>query len=368
MKKNIIPFIAAILLFACNNQSDQVLLSADNLPDFNPTLVLMHPTVNNLRTIKKLTEDKVFPLSDTIQILGVFHSSGSYNYDHSVEYIKEQHINNFKLLKVEEVLTPEILYKENILSDTYRSIFSNSKGIIFFGGPDLPPDTYGEETLLLTEITDVHRHYFELSFLFHLLGGSQDSLFVPLLQSKTDYRILGICLGMQSINVATGGTMVQDIPSELYGVSTLEEVLSLDKNMRHRNYFTNFGLDNELIWGHFHQVKYDSESLFDSLNAFSTNLPFVWSSHHQAIETLGKDILPIAWSMDSKIIEAVLHKKYPNVIGVQFHPEVTSIYDSNAKLKISPNNEAMRSYLDMYPDSGEEFHRAIWSYIGGMYK
>lgn len=368
MKKIIIPFVVAILLFACKTNEDHAIISIDDLSEFNPTVVLMHPTEKNIKTIQSLINDGIFPLPRTTKLLGFYHSSGSYDYNQSVKFINSQGFDNIRLLKVSGVFSLEDIYKSNKLTSTFKEVFNNSKGVIFFGGPDLPPTTYGEETNFLTIIEDTNRHYFELSFLFHLLGGLQDSLFVPLLQSKPDYRILGICLGMQSMNVASGGSMIQDIPSEVYGINTLESVLSLDSNMRHRNYYTNFGVDNNLIWGDFHQVKYDNKSLFDSLNGFSTNLPFVWSSHHQAIENLGKDIYPIAWSLDGKIIEAISHKKYPNVIGVQFHPEVTSIYDAHAKLKISPNNEAIRSYIDMFPDSGEEFHRAFWNNIGGMYK
>jgi hypothetical protein len=61
-------------------------------------------------------------------------------------------------------------------------------------------------------ITDPHRHYLELSFLFHLLGGFQDESFLPLLEERPEYPVLGICLGMQSMNVATGGDMIRIFP------------------------------------------------------------------------------------------------------------------------------------------------------------
>ncbi len=99
--------------------------------------------------------------------------------------------------------------KKYALGDDYRKIFEHSEGTVFFGGPDLPPEVYNEKTSLHTSIYDPYRHYFELSFLFHLLGGYQAEKFEPLLKEDPDYLIYGFCLGMQTMNVATGGTMMQ---------------------------------------------------------------------------------------------------------------------------------------------------------------
>ncbi|PKP47104.1 MAG: hypothetical protein CVT95_06090 [Bacteroidetes bacterium HGW-Bacteroidetes-12] len=361
--------IVVFLLFACKPSDIKVCIEPDDIADFQPTIVLMHPTVKNIETFQKLTGDSIFPVSNGIKVLGIYHKKGSYNYDQSIEFIGDQGITNIKLIGLNETLSPENIYMQNDASSTFKEIFENSKGIIFFGGPDIPPATYGESTGLLTEITDVHRHYLELSFLYHLLGGSQDSLFTPLLQANPDYNILGICLGMQSMNVATGGTMIQDIPTELYGCTTVEDIFRFEDNKRHRNYNTNYGLDDELIWGYFHQIKYVKNSLLDSLNNFSNEFPNVWSSHHQAIETLGKGIVPIAWSMDGKIIEAVLHSDYPNVIGLQFHPEVPSIYDKDYGLPIEPFQTEKKSFIEMFPvEKGEDFHRAFWHFFGDKLK
>ncbi len=68
---------------------------------------------------------------------------------------------------------------------------------------------------LLTRLTDPYRHYFEASFLFHLLGGSQNIDYTPFLEVNKEYTVYAICLGIQTMNIAAGGTMTQDIPSEL---------------------------------------------------------------------------------------------------------------------------------------------------------
>ena len=331
MRRFWLILLVTILLAGCGSHSKKVIIGIDDLPNFKPTIILMHPTVNNLKVFISLTEQGVLPFPKDANVLGVYHTQGAYDYSQSDKFLQDLNNPRFALLAVSGDLKPENIYKHNACSEVFSSIFENSQGILFFGGPDMPPATYENQTNLLTSITDAHRHYVELSFLFHLLGGSQNDNFIPLLESNNEYGILGICLGMQSMNVATGGAMVQDIPTEIYGLTTVEEVLALDENMQHRNYYTNLGVDNDLIWGHFHQIRFGEGGLFESLNGNYNELPFIWSSHHQALSRLGKDIVPIAWSMDDKIIETIKHAKYPNVLGVQFHPEVPSIYDIESK-------------------------------------
>lgn len=67
----------------------------------------------------------------------------------------------------------------------------------FFCGPDIPPAIYGEEQNPLTKVYDPYHHYFEASFIFHLLGGSQNRNYVALLNQKPNYLVHGICLGMK---------------------------------------------------------------------------------------------------------------------------------------------------------------------------
>lgn len=368
MRKYLGVIVSILMLWSCTNNELKILTNADELSDFQPTVVLMHPTVSNIKTFLELTENSVFPLSDSLRVLGVYHINGAYNYGLSKTFLKELGEERFKLLKIEGELNPDNLYAENDCSNAFGEIFSNSKGIIFFGGPDMPAATYGSQTNLLTSITDAHRHYVELSFLYHLLGGFQNEDYKPLLEGQPDYPIVGICLGMQSMNVAAGGTMYQDIPTELYGLKTVEEVLAQEQNAQHRNYHSSFGTDNELTWGHFHQIKFEEKSFLDTLNSFAEEFPYVWSSHHQALNVLGKNIVPIAWSIDGKIVEAVKHSKYPHVLGVQFHPEVPAIYNTEIKIKILPLETDSKSYIELYPSQkGEDFHRTFWRTVGFWY-
>jgi putative glutamine amidotransferase len=353
--------VAVVILFStgCNNEKNEALQSKNSI-------VVMHPTVKNVQTILELIDLGVFPLPSGYSIVGVYHKKGSYDYSKTADYLNKNGIKRVRLVSVGADLNINNIYAQNGCSVLFDSLFRTSKGILFLGGPDLPPATYGMPTNLLTEITDLNRHYLELSFLFHLMGGIQDTLFRPLMAQKVNYPVLGICLGMQSMNVATGGTMIQDIPTEIYGKSTLEQVLAMDSQQQHRNYFTNYGVDDNLIWGHLHQIRVEKQSIVDSLMASDVE-PFVWSSHHQCIDNLGSGLKPIAWSMDGEIIESVVHMNYPNVLGVQFHPEIPLLYKSNETLYRVPNEENPISYLSLYSgDKGENFHRAVWNHFAEL--
>jgi putative glutamine amidotransferase len=331
-------------------------------------LLLMHPTTNNIRTINYLITEGIFPLPENYHILGVYHQSSTYNFELSQACINELELTRFSLLGIGQTLTKDMLFQANSLTDTFRLLFEQSEGAIFMGGPDMVPAAYGEPVNLLTVIEDAHRHFFELSFLFHMLGGHQDVAFTPMLQEDPFYRILGICLGMQTMNVATGGTMIQDIPSEVYGLTTVEEVLAMDENQRHRNYYTNLGQDTDLVRYNFHQIITHTQSQLQQMVFHPGTKPVVLSSHHQALKDIGKGFRVTAWSVDSLIPEAIEHEKYPNVFGVQFHPEVITLYQPDAKLKFKPQEEPLQAYLDLYPgDLGAHFHRGFWKHTGLQY-
>jgi putative glutamine amidotransferase len=170
---------------------------------------------------------------------------------------------------------------------------------------------------------------------------------------------------MQSMNVAAGGTLYQDIPMQIYNFQTVEQVLKSNPEVQHRNYHNNYGIDSELIWNSFHSINYEKKGLFDRLRGGSTSPMYIWSSHHQCVKDLGKGYVPIAWSIDGKIIEAMAHTTYYNVLGVQFHPEPQAIFDSTLKLNQLPFEKAPKSYGEMYSgELGLNFHRCFWKEMG----
>ncbi len=359
-------FVLFIIVQACT-QAPRQEQPAETFLAGEKHLVLMNPTVNNLRTFLFLTQEGIFPLPETYRIVGVFHESASYDFKLSQAFIKQEGLTNVALLGISARLTNDNLYAENEATPLFREILEQSEGIIFFGGPDLPPATYGESMSLLTLVTDPHRHYLELSLMFHLLGGTQNEAFVPYLEDKPDYRILGICLGMQTMNVATGGTLTQDIPFEVYGHTTVEATLEADPQTLHRNYYRNYSLDEQVSFYSAHQVRIEAGHLA-LINQGIGALPYVWSSHHQAAKELGKGLKVTAWSMDGKIAEAIEHTYYPNVLGVQFHPEYRDLYRPESKITFSPEQPDPQSFIDLFPgEMGETFHRNFWKHIAGWF-
>lgn len=237
------------------------------------------------------------------------------------------------------------------------------------GGPDIPPVTYDEKVHLLSSVTDPYRHYFELSYLFHLLGGTQDPAWQPYLNENKDYLISGICLGMQSMHVATGGSMVQDIPTEIYEIWNADDLMQGDPDQMHRNYADklNTGCDAPTSY-HFHRIKLVKKEVLSKGIGFKSRItPLVLSSHHQALENLSEDWIVAATSMDGKIIEAIQHRKYPHVLGVQFHPEKPGLFDPtishpktcNSSINFQESIKGTDSYT---------FHLAYWTYLEQLFE
>jgi putative glutamine amidotransferase len=324
-------------------------------------LVLTRPTVSNLRVMVNLADKGLISL-EGYRLVGVYHQHERYDYARSrhfldtLSYVDQEIV----LREIRDTIHPGVLYEENELSDDYRTIFRQSQGIIFFGGPDLPPGVYGEQTNLHTSIYDPIRHYFELSFLHHLLGGSQPSAIRPLMQDNPDYLVYGFCLGMQTMNVAAGGTMIQDIPSEVYNIRYVEELLKLDRDRIHRNYNRAIQMDEDLVSGYFHSVHFTPTPYTDRLDLDGFH-PVVYSNHHQAVDRLGKGFQVMATSMDGKIVEGLIHERYENVVGVQFHPEAYFLYDTTRTFRIRADDTFSFTGRGMLQKTRSlEFHRKYW--------
>ena len=354
MKKQIFAFqfLLVILISTAFSQVDYSATAGKK------TLLIMHPTVGTLSAITKLIDEGIFPVND-IQLKGVYHFRENNDYTESAKYIQEHNLSVI-LEEVDEKLDASILFRENPCSPVFEKLFNESSGVIFFGGPDIPPTVYGEKTSILTGIYDPYRHYFEASFLFHLLGGSQDKTYIPLLEKKPNYMITGFCLGMQTINVATGGTMIQDIPFEIYKKYNVEDILNLPEENQHRNYANDTEDSLSLFWGKIHPVKIMDNSWLvrDKLIIKGQN-PAVVSSHHQALEKTGLNIRIVATSMDGKIIEAIDHLKYPHVFGFQFHPEVPDIYNYNNSYQCKPTEHGSSLRVMIEKGKGYEFHLSL---------
>jgi len=316
-----------------------------------------------------LTDHKIIDIPK-LEYWAVFYEKSEVSYDDAEKYIEENKIDYIKLKKVAGDLRPENLYQKNGCTESFNQLVKETDGVLFLGGWDIPANLYGQKNSLLIGIRTPNRHYFELSFLYHLLGRKGNSETIPLLESNPDYAVLGICLGMQSMNVATGGDMYQDIPHEVYDLEYIEDVLAMDANNMHRNYWRNIDTDKDLDNHSMHQIRFtDNKFWIKNFDVKKNETPYVASSHHQAVKNIGKGFKIIATSMDGKIVEAIKHEKYKHVLGVQFHPEFYTLHDPDSrKMKMKPSDTELMTEHEMIKRlGGYDFQVKYWKYFSRLF-
>jgi putative glutamine amidotransferase len=322
-------------------------------------IFLLHPTVENIENFLALVKQKVIDIPD-MEMVGVYYDKEAFDYTKSEKYLKENKIAHYTLMKLSGSLTIQNIYSENECTPAFRKIVQEAEAILFFGGPDIQPAIYGEKQHLLTEVTDPNRHLMETSLFFHLIGGSRNPDFKPLLLQKPNLIVRGFCLGMQTMNVAAGGTLIQDIPVEVYHVSTAEGMLAIDVKNRHHNYQTQLNPGCDVSWGLLHPIVFkNSGYLHDLCLGMEQQQPYVLSSHHQAAGKLGQNLEVIATSLDGKIVEGLQHKIFKEVIGVQFHPEQAPLYLPGSRFTNTPGNDYSPNE-QLVKEQSMAFHLKYW--------
>ena len=169
------------------------------------------------------------------------------------------------------------------LIDDPASVIARIEGLLLLGGADIAADRYGQDPHPDSEPPQPVRDRVEIALV--------------LAAAERGVPVLGICRGLQIINVARGGTLRQHLPDEL-----ADEI--------HRRHIGRFE-------GNAHDVR-----LADgSLAAQATGAPVhrVVSHHHQAIDELGDGLVASGWS-DDGVVEAVEGRR-GYLLGVQWHPE-----------------------------------------------
>lgn len=170
-------------------------------------------------------------------------------------------------------------------------------GFLFTGGPDLHPFLFGEDTCLHCGNVSVPRDTMEKE-LFELV-------------METGKPILGICRGIQEINVFLGGDIYQDLPSQ---------------------FETDFPIAHQQPYGcavPSHYVDVVPGTKLAELAGGKTRIA-VNSSHHQAVRTLAPGLTATAFARGG-LVEGLEKKDYPYLVGVQWHPEYYWQTDETAK-------------------------------------
>lgn len=322
-------------------------------------LMLLHPTVSNIENMEWMIENKIIDIPG-VEMVGVYSANEAYDYSALEKYLDKKQIKNYKLRKIEGELKPGDIYRENSCTPAFRRLFEESDAILFFGGPDIPAAVYGEKQNLLTVVTDPNRHYFETSLFFHLIGGSRNTSYKPFLAGRPDFIIRAFCLGMQTMNVAAGGTLIQDIPQEVYHLYTLEDVAAQPQDNQHRSYVSPLYPLSDLFGDNFHAIKIANKGYLREIATISETIsPKVLSAHHQAVGRKGAKLEVIATSLDRKIIEGLQHSEFKNVVGVQFHPEPSWLYRPETKFTTLPGSTFSPNDL-LLKSNSLAFHQVFW--------
>ena len=174
-------------------------------------------------------------------------------------------------------------------NDTLRAIYETLDGIFLCGGVDVGPTNYGQSKHSYCGRVDDARDRTELQLVEWAIEDKKP--------------VFGVCRGVQVINVATGGTLYQDIAFEIKGA------------IKHDYFPTPERYSRDLLT---HSVFVDTESRLGRM--LGVRSIKVNSMHHQAIAQIGHGLMPTAWAPDG-VIEALESQNGHYLMGVQWHPE-----------------------------------------------
>jgi putative glutamine amidotransferase len=159
-------------------------------------------------------------------------------------------------------------------------------GVLLAGGADIDPDSYGETSRHARTVGTVPaRDAFEIAIARRALD--------------RDLPLLGICRGMQLLNVARGGSVIQDLPEHFGHTDHMRTPGTFD--------------------GNDHFVRLTPGTI--AARAAGTDRPAAKSHHHQGIERLGDGLVISGWAETDDLPEAIEDPTRHFALGVQWHPE-----------------------------------------------
>jgi len=180
-------------------------------------------------------------------------------------------------------------------------------GLILHGGADVCPETYGETPLKPEWNGDRIRDVYEIALVEAF--------------RKRQKPVFGICRGLQLLNVALGGTLYQDIATQVTGLRVHRDPVTYDQNFH----------DVDLLPGS------HLASLYPGIGRTRIN-----SVHHQAVKVLAPGMVVEARSEEDGVIEAIRLPGPSYVAAVQWHPEFQDPNDTT----LLPTGPILHDFLD----------------------
>jgi putative glutamine amidotransferase len=175
------------------------------------------------------------------------------------------------------------------VSESPRKLVQEIDGLLLTGGGDVDPALYGQPRHPATDDAEPGRDEFEIDLARRAM--------------TADLPVLAICRGTQVLNVAAGGTLVQDIPSEV------------GSELRHTITEPRDAVAHPIRIAHGSRLARALGGAVEGAGGRQVN-----SRHHQSVDRLGSDLTSVATAPDG-IVEAIENESAAYCIGVQWHPE-----------------------------------------------
>lgn len=198
--------------------------------------------------------------------------------------------------------------------EQYRASLAHMDGLMLTGGNDLSPDAYGEAPVLALDEVSPLRDEQEFALLREAM--------------RLGMPVLGICRGIQSINAALGGTLYQDLPSQLTPPVSGDLIQHFQKRLGRYACHT--------------VAVTPGTPLYDIVGCGTLE---VNSFHHQAVKAVAPSLTACALSRDG-VVEAVCGTGDAFLLGVQWHPERMTKTQSHAGQVFKAFLDAARAYAD----------------------
>ncbi len=216
-------------------------------------------------------------------------------YTKTLHYL-EQSVSHWVMSKNVLVLMIPAIESAGLIQRSEMRLYHYAEaldGLVLQGGADVAPPTYGEQPRDPAWVGDRIRDRYEIELFEAFVGKGKP--------------VLGICRGCQLINVAFGGTLFQDIGTQVPDALDHRDITKYERNYHPIRFISGTGL----------------AKLYPNRTEATIN-----TIHHQAVNKLGRGLIVEATAVPDGIVEAIRWRGPSYVLGVQWHPEFMFGHDT----------------------------------------